>query len=108
MGDEQFGYEDQYVNEISLKIRDIEEKQRILKERLILIGENLVDLREKTTKDNLEIKKNIVMIQEQLKKMLSFLETASSEMTKFARKEDVDILYKQARMFQPLENRGKD
>jgi hypothetical protein len=108
MGDEQFGYEDQYMNELGLKIRDIEEKQRILKERMILIGENLVDLREKTTKENLEVKKNIIIIQEQLNKMLSFLETASSEMTKFARKDDVEILYKQARMFQPLENKRKE
>ena len=68
----------------------------------------MVELREKTTKDNLEIKKNIAMMQEQLKKMLSFLETASSEMTKFAKKEDLDILYKQARMFQGFESGGRD
>ena len=54
------------------------------------------------------IKKNIAIIQEQLKKMLSFLETASSEMTKFAKKDDMDILYKQARMFQGLETSGKN
>jgi hypothetical protein len=104
MGDDQYNYQDSYFTEISLKLRDLEEKQQILKDRLMLIGENLVDLREKTTKENLEIKKNIVLIQEQLKKMLSFLETASSEMTKFARKDDLDILYKQAKMFQPLES----
>ena len=57
MADEQYGYQDSYVNEISLKLRDLEEKQQILKDRLMLIGENLVDLREKTTKENLEIKK---------------------------------------------------
>ncbi len=104
MGDEQFGYQDSYFAEMSLRLRDLEEKQQILKDRLLLVGENLVDLREKTTKDNLEIKKNIAVMQEQLKKMLSFLETASSEMTKFARKDDLDILYKQAKMFQPLES----
>ena len=103
MADGEVGYEDQYFGEVNLKLRDLEEKQRILKDRLLLIGENLVELREKTTKDNLEIKKNIAIMQEQLKKMLSFLETASSEMTKFAKKDDVDILYKQARMFQGLE-----
>lgn len=107
MADGEGGYEDQYFGEVNLKLRDLEEKQRILKDRLLLIGENLVELREKTTKDNLEIKKNIAIIQEQLKKMLSFLETASSEMTKFAKKDDMDILYKQARMFQGLETLEK-
>ena len=108
MADGEVGYEDQYFGEVNLKLRDLEEKQRILKDRLLLIGENLVELREKTTKDNLEIKKNIAIMQEQLKKMLSFLETASSEMTKFAKKEDLDILYKQARMFQGFESGGRD
>ena len=108
MADGEVGYEDQYFGEVNLKLRDLEEKQRILKDRLLLIGENLVELREKTTKDNLEIKKNIAIMQEQLKKMLSFLETASSEMTKFAKKDDMDILYKQARMFQGLETSGKN
>jgi hypothetical protein len=104
MAEEQYNYADQYFAEVNLKLRDLEEKQRILKDRLLLIGENLVDLREKTIKDNLEIKKNMAIMQEQLKKMLSFLETASSEMTKFAKKDDLDILYKQARMFQPLDS----
>ena len=108
MADGEVGYGDEYFAEFNLKLRDLEEKQRILKDRLLLIGENLVELREKTTKDNLEIKKNIAMMQEQLKKMLSFLETASSEMTKFAKKEDLDILYKQARMFQGFESGGRD
>ena len=108
MADGEVGYGDEYFAEVNLKLRDLEEKQRILKDRLLLIGENLVELREKTTKDNLEIKKNIEMMQEQLKKMLSFLETASSEMTKFAKKEDLDILYKQARMFQGFESGGRD
>ena len=108
MADGEVGYGDEYFAEVNLKLRDLEEKQRILKDRLLLIGENLVELREKTTKDNLEIKKNIAMMQEQLKKMLSFLETASSEMTKFAKKEDLDILYKQARMFQGFESGGRD
>jgi len=35
--------------------------------------------------------------------MKSFLETASAEFSQFARKEDLEILSKQAKMFQPLE-----
>jgi len=37
-----------------------------------------------------------------MEKTISFLETASSEFSKFARKEDLEILSKQAKMFQPL------
>jgi len=100
---DEYAYQDQYVGEVSLKLRDLEQKQRILKERLLLIGENLVEMRDKMNKENLELKKDIAIINNQLTKMVSFLESASQEMPKFARREDVDILYKQARMFQGLD-----
>ena len=101
MAAEEYGGEG-YLYETNLLIRDLEEKQKILKDRLLTVSENLVALKEKTTKDSLEIKKSISMMQEHMKKLVSFLEMASSEMTKFAKKDDLDILYKQAKMFRPL------
>ena len=53
---EEYDYKDQYYSNFLTKIRDIEEKQRILKDRLLLIGENLVELKEK--KLVIEINKN--------------------------------------------------
>jgi hypothetical protein len=98
------GYDNQaYYSDINTKIRDLEEKHRILKDRLILIGENLIEMREKTTEDVLELKKEIESLKETTDRLKSFLETASAEFSKFARKEDLDILAKQAKMFQPLD-----
>jgi len=107
MATEEYSGED-YFSEINLIIRDLEEKQKILKDRLLIVSENLVALKEKTAKDSLEIKKSVSMMQEQMKKLVSFLEMASSEMTKFAKKEDLDILYKQAKMFRPLEQNKEE
>ena len=107
MATEEYSGED-YFSEINLIIRDLEEIQKILKDRLLIVSENLVALKDKTTKDSLEIKKSISMMQEQMKKLVSFLEMASSEMTKFAKKEDLDILYKQAKMFRPLEQNKEE
>ena len=39
---------------------------------------------------------------------MGFLETASAEFSKFAKKEDLEILSKQAKMFQPLKLAGKN
>ena len=103
MVEEQYNYASQPQGETYTKIRDLEEKQRILKDRLILIGQNLIEVKEKVTKDNLEIKKEIEIIKDNIEKMKSFLESASNEFSKFARKEDLEILSKQAKMFQPLE-----
>ncbi len=101
MEDQQVGYNEQ-INP-NIKIKDLEEKQRILRDQLRLIGKNLIEIREKNKEDILEIKKSIEIINQNVERLLSFLEMASNEFSKFARKEDLDILAKQAKMFQPLE-----
>lgn len=101
--DEQMDYAGQFLGEINTRIRDLEEKQRILKDRLLLIGKNLLEIKEKTDDNILEIKKEIEIIKQFAERTKSFLETASSEFSKFARKEDLEILAKQAKMFQPLD-----
>ncbi|MFH1607558.1 MAG: hypothetical protein ABIA78_00310 [archaeon] len=101
--EQEANYWGQAFLETNTKLRDLEEKQRILKDRLLLIGQNLIEIKEKNIQDTLEIKKDIEIIKEGIKRMKVFLETASREFSKFARKDDLEILSKQAKMFQPLE-----
>ncbi|MCX6747035.1 MAG: hypothetical protein NTU63_02775 [Candidatus Pacearchaeota archaeon] len=93
----------QFFGDLNARIRDLEEKQRVLKDRLLLIGQNLIDIKEKTNEKMLEVKKDIETIKQNVERLTSFLESASNEFTKFAKKEDLEILSKQAKMFQPLE-----
>ena len=101
--EEGMNYPVQIFDEVALRIRDLEEKQRVLRDRLLLIGENLVDIKEETNEKILEIKKDIQYLKQTLERSLSFLESFSSEISNFARKEDLQILAKQAKMFQPME-----
>ena len=87
----------------NIKIRDLEENQRILKDRVLLIGQNLIENRDRSSKEFLEIKKDLEILKQEMKRMKNFLEIASGEFSKFARKEELEILSKQAKMFQPLE-----
>ncbi|MBU4069733.1 MAG: hypothetical protein KJ646_02015 [Nanoarchaeota archaeon] len=96
-------YSNQILENTNIKLRDLEEKQRILKDRLLLIGQNLIEIKEKNNEEILEIKKNMEMLKRNTERLLSFLETASTEFSKFAKKEDLEILSKQAKMFQPLD-----
>lgn len=102
MEEEQIDYTGQSINETAIRIRDLEEKQKIAKDRLILVGKNLIEFKEDNNKKILEIKKDIEIIKQNMERLMSFLETASSEFSKFAKKEDLEILSKQAKMFQPL------
>ncbi|MBI2044942.1 hypothetical protein HYT23_02705 [Candidatus Pacearchaeota archaeon] len=101
MANEEYDYQAYY--DINTKIRDLEEKNRILKDRVLIIGQNLVDMRERTSEDILEIRKQLEEIKFSMEKIKRFLESFSEEFSKFAKKEDLDILIKQAKMFQPLE-----
>lgn len=96
-------YENSYFTETSTKVRDIEEKQRVLRDRILLIGQNLIELKEEVHQDILEIKKQNEIMKRNLERLKSFIETASDEFSKFAKKEDLEILQKQAKMFQPLD-----
>ncbi len=95
-------YQEQFPEDANLKVRDLEEKQRILKDRVLLIGQNLIDTKEKTNETIIEIKKDLEKIKDGVEKMRLFIESISSEFPKFARKDDLNILIKQAKMFQPL------
>ena len=100
-------YQSQILGSINSRMKDLEEKQRILKNRLLLLGKNLIDIKEKNDEKIIEIKKEIEILKNNTERLISFLETASDEMSKFARKEDVEILAKQARMFQPINKKRK-
>ena len=104
---EQADYAGQLSSEMNSKMRDIEEKQRVPRDRLLLIGQNLVEIKDNTNKKILEIKKDVEVIKQNMERMSSFLETVSNEFSRFAKKEDLEILTKQAKMFQPLELMSK-
>lgn len=95
--------ENQYFTETSTKVRDLEEKQQIIKDRILLIGQNLIEMKEDIHNVLLDIKKDIEIMKRDIERLKSFFETASEEFSKFAKKEELEILSKQAKMFQPLE-----
>jgi hypothetical protein len=105
--DEQKDFSGQISSDLNAKMRDMEEKQRIMKDRLLLIGQNLIETKETTNQKLLEIKKDLEVIKENMERLSSFLEMASGEFSKFAKKEDLEILTKQAKMFQPPKFIGK-
>jgi len=103
MANEQQDYSGQLFNDVNSRMRDIEEKQRVLKDRLLLIGQNLIEIKEKSNLKMIEIKKDIETMKQDISRLSSFLDSVSSEFSKFAKKDDLEILIKQAKMFQPLE-----
>lgn len=96
-------YTADYLNDIILKLRDLEEKQTILKDRTLLIGENLVSSREKIDRELAELKIRILELESETKKIKLALERYLDDNNNFVRKNEFNILKRQFEMFEPLE-----
>ncbi|MBS3091329.1 hypothetical protein J4217_02685 [Candidatus Pacearchaeota archaeon] len=95
--DDQQGY-DPYQDTI-FRLKDFEEKQNLLKDRLLLIGNALVDERDKNFSRVQEIKKEVMALKEDMSKIKDFLQKMSEQLSNLARKEELMILQRQFDLF---------
>lgn len=102
MPEQQQDYVTPLLAEFNTKIRDLEEKQRLLKERVLLIGNNLVEMREEINKGITDLKISSEQAKQDILKTRETLQRISEELENFARKSEIEMLKKQAKMFQPL------
>ncbi len=93
------GYNEGFSN---LQLSDLEEKHGILRDRLLLIGKNLVETKEDTGSKILEIKKDLEAMKHDIERIKSFIDSVSSQIGKLAKKEDLEILARQLKMFRPF------
>ena len=77
------------------RIRDVEERVRLLKDRALLIGQTLVDEREKTSKEILEIKKSLMIMKEENTRIKEVLERVTEQLGNVSRKDELIILQRQ-------------
>ena len=100
---EQYNPNDALLADIGVKLRDIEEKQNIIKDRVLLIGENLVSEKDEIDQRVLDLKSEIVKITEEIRRIKLAIERIVDDSNNFIRKNEFEILQRQFQMFQPLE-----
>jgi hypothetical protein len=91
------------ISEFGIRINEIEEKQRLLKDRVLLIGNNLVSTKEDYDKQLLEIKKQLKSLEADIKTIKQLNERIINEIGNFARKSELEVVKRQFKMFEPLE-----
>ncbi|MEK6909072.1 MAG: hypothetical protein AABX23_03410 [Nanoarchaeota archaeon] len=92
-------------NDASSRLKDMEEKQRLLRDRILLIGKNVVDDRESTVQEIQEIKKLLSKTREENIKIQDFLKKVADQLSESARKEELMMLQRQIELF--MTARGK-
>lgn len=91
-----------YLTDVNIKLRDIEEKQNLIKDRIILIGENLISEKEETEQDIVGLKTQMKNLENEIKKIKLAIQQLIESQENFARKGELAILENQAKMFQPM------
>jgi len=90
------------LSDFNTKLRDIEEKQKLVKERVLLIGENLVSGREESIKEIAELKIRTENLEKEMQRIKETLSSLIEEIHNLARKSELEILQRQFKMFEPL------
>lgn len=89
----------QLFSDINTRLRDAEEKQRLLKDRVLLIGKNLVEEREKSIKEMNDMKKSLVRLEKENTSLKDMIQRIIEQLDNTARKEELNILQRQFDLF---------
>jgi len=92
-----------YLSDINVKLRDIEEKQNLIRDRILLIGENLIEEKDDVDEELGKIKNNMTTLVKEISKIKLAIQRLVEDRANFSRKTELAILEKQFKMFQPLE-----
>ena len=92
-----------YLEEVNGKLRDLEEKQNLTRDRVLLIGKNLIDTREKTKEEISDLKLEISELRRDFAKLKDLLQNIADDLEELPRKGEVEALQKQLDLFSPLE-----
>ena len=98
--------DEQYYTDINGRIKDIEEKQRLMRDRMLLIGKNVVEDRESIMDELQELKKSLLKTREENIKIQEFLKKVADQLSESARKEELLMLQRQIELF--MTARGKN
>ncbi len=89
----------QYSPDILQKVRDIEDKLNLLKNRVLLIGQSYVNEREKNFSEIQEMKKLLIQTKEENNRIRELLQRITEQLNTTARKEELLILQRQLDLF---------
>jgi len=80
------------------KLRDIEEKQRLARDRMLLLGKSVIEERSNSFKELQELKKTVLEIKEENKRIKEILSRTTEQLNNIPRREEVAIIQRQLDM----------
>ncbi len=91
------------LSDFNTRLRDIDERSRLIRERVLLLGKNLISTKQDTEDDLKTIKKENAEIKEDLAKLKKVSSSLLSEFNKFVKRDEMVLVERMLKDFQPLE-----
>ncbi|MEM4230667.1 MAG: hypothetical protein QXF25_02225 [Candidatus Pacearchaeota archaeon] len=90
------------IPDIVIKVRDLEERQRLMRDKVDLLSKNFINLKETLEKEVSMLKIDIEQLKKEVDKIKSLILRISEEIDNKAKKSDLEIIAKQLKMLQPF------
>ena len=91
------------ASDISTRVRDLDEKNRLIRERVLLLGKNLIEIKEEQQEKTTQLKKDLDLIKNDLDLMKKISSDLVDQLSKFVKRDEMLLLERMLKDFQPLE-----
>ncbi len=91
------------LSEFSIRVNDIEERTTQIKERLLTLSQTILKQSEKLNKEMVVMKEDMRNVHNEIDRLKETVEHIVRESSEFARKEEIKVLERYVKMFEPLE-----
>ena len=91
------------LTDFNTRLRDLEERNKLIKDRTLLLGKNLISTREQFSEDIQELKKQSAHAETDIQALKRLAKSILRETEKFVHRDEILVLERMLKDFQPLE-----
>ncbi len=102
MDEKELGAISAFLSDFSTRVNDVEEKMRLIKEKLLTLGQTVLKQNDRLNKETILIKEDIRNIKNENDRLKEVVEHIVGETAEFARKSELQILERYMKIFEPL------
>ena len=96
--EEEYAAQDLF-QDVNTRLRDLQERNQLLKDRILLVGKSMIEERERFSSELQTLKKNIFVLTEDNARLKELLQRIAEQLPLSARKEELMILQRQFDLF---------
>jgi len=89
--------------DFNTRLKDTDERNKLIRERVLLLGKNLISSRQDTENEIKTIKQENTLIKQDIEKLKRTSNSLLTEFNKFVKREELTLIERMLKDFQPLE-----